>query len=285
MSLIKSTLALLILLLACGSPMRTQTLSIELDKTSYVEGESVCLVISLENNTSQNIFYNDFSLETHEIQLTVFRPDGKKVPYMGATNNTINPIQHTLLPNGKVSTGVDIDGYFPTFTDSHYMYRKLLPGKYTVQAQFAFGKSYIQSNELKFEVESPTGKVKEALTELERVYVWENYFSLDSAKVLRVYENYVNKHGDSPYAPVILNEIAWTYRKAKDSSRALEAYRKLVSEYPSHGLALVALQSEYLPPTLKQILVKEIMSKQPTSRSAKTVPNLHGVKELNPNGR
>ncbi len=276
------TRSLFLLLLTAG-PVTPQSnrveLSIELsNKQIFIEGESVYLIVSLKNKGSNVVRYDGFYLESSKLTLNVTRHDGQKVNYAGPTFTIISPISHSLLPSEKVSVGLMVDGYFPTFTDAHHVYRKLTPGTYTVEAQYAMNTSVVNSNRSTFQVQRPAGRLKEALDKLEEIYVPENYFSDDTSKIIPICVDYLRSYGNSPYAPLVSNEIAWTYRRTKDRAKAVEAYKTVVRSYPNHGYALNIIQENYLRPREKAVLLDEIISKHPSSYFAKYARHLQGVK-------
>lgn len=256
-------------------------LSINLTKEYFIEGESVYLIVTFENNNSKEIAYDRFYLEGQKLSLKVLQENGNKIDYDGARESYLtSPKQELLNAHERVSIGIIIQYYYPTFRDAFLVYRKFIPGKYTVQASFLIGNIYIKSNELTFYINPAVGKDKEALTDLEKIYIPKNYFSQDTTRTIKIYDDFINRYNGSVYAPFILNEIVWTYQKVKDNAKANEALKKLIRKYPDSGFALNAITSKYLTANEKRELLQDAILNRSSSILAKYAKDLKGIKEI-----
>jgi hypothetical protein len=244
-------------------------LVVELDNTVFVEGESIYAVVTLHNDRLQDLEYDGYYLEAGKLTMDIRQANGTRLPYRGAKFAIVDPFRFVLGPQERVSLAILVDGYFPTQMDEQQIYRKMSPGEYSLKADFLLGESKVQSSTLSFRVIPATGKNREALQEMERLLVPSNYFSSDTAAVLEVFHDFIRKFGETKVASRVWREIAWTYRKAKDSIRALQTYENILQRFPNHGLSLDVLQSKYIPESRKALMIEEVSRMFPSSLVAK----------------
>lgn len=258
------------------------TLSINLSKESYIEGELVYLVITLKNNGSEEITYQAFYLESGLLALRVLRKDSRVVPYFGGiySYGPMGPDKILLMAHDQISIGVSINDYYPTFAGPYYMYRKIDPDQYTVQAIYRIEDKIIKSNTLTFTVSSPGEEDRKALRELENIYVPENFFARDLSPAIKAYKSYLAKYDTSPYAPFFLDKMVWAYHELKDTLKESETLKTLIRKHPDSGFSLDAIKSKYLSEQEKRELLQDVILTHPNGFFAKYAQELSRIKEV-----
>ena len=251
--------------------------SIELDKQTYYEGESVYLVVSLTNTGSKPYLYDQFFAEG-SIHLEVKNSAGKNLRFQGGVFDRIGPpTKWVLKPSTTTQELIDLSFRFPTLGDEDFwLYldmSTIKPDKYTVQAKYENDKDKFVSNTLTFDVVPPSTDEREACNELKNIC--RDFLKGNArAKAVDSLESFVSRHQGSAYIPLALLRLSYLHDLLADHSKGMEARQLLIQTCPDRGYALEAVSHLQMSQPEKDKFYRQLATAQGSSLMTRFVTSL-----------
>lgn len=195
----------LILIYFITSPLFSQqdklSISIEMSRLQYVEGEEVFLVLTYKNNTDSVI---DYSISNVYENFDVINKLNKKMPFRG--NYLFRNEIEFLKPKEEKKFFVNLTDSFAPWGKYTQMYRAFSPGMYEVLAfhKNTDIKEYYVSNTITFEVVKPDSSQLLEFKELKRMYRIE---VKKFGKGAEYYRSFLLKYPTSIYSHRVIKQF------------------------------------------------------------------------------
>ena len=251
-------------------------LNIELDKKEFIEGESVYLLMSLNNSSSQILNYDRFYLEGRTLELNVTDERGYILPYKGADVDYAlsGPTVYTLQPGKSTQYLCPLSYFYHNFVEKDAIFpfpvvSRLLPGLYKVKAQYQVSEGKIYSNELTFTVSAPKNDDAILFERLKTKFTPDFIWGKRKDEAFILFDTLSKSNSQSIYLPIVKKTLSGFYFQKGDTSKAIEILKDLIKKNPNSGYALEAFQTMKISNREKELFLNEFKSINPSSRIVK----------------
>jgi hypothetical protein len=251
---------MLILLLAGHLEAHSQQLRLEisLSKQVYLKGESIWLDATLTNISQDSVRSLCGLCIPCQCQFSVQVTDkkGENLNYTGPRWDFVPGSGFLINPGESFYECLDLTEYFGELKSlEDHFFKQLKPGKYSVKSRYAMKGKSIYSNEIVFEIKSPSGSEEEAYNLLKKA--WTLFFQKKRIEMRENLREIVIQYPNSAYAEKAYKELFLTV--------------ELIEKCPNSGYtenALVRL-TDTLSLEQKHKSLHEVINKHPSTRSAK----------------
>lgn len=245
-----------------GSAAQRAVLSIDMEKQSYYEGESIYLFVRLTNHGSSPYVYDGFFPESRKLEAIVTAPNGKILPYVGLTGLYFARENYKLNEGETISCLLHITSLYPNYVDPERpaqfpFLSRLSPGEYTVEATYE-NEGILVSNTLSFRVLAPPYEEKSVFMELLKLFR-HGYSMKITQTTSNAFEAFIANYEGSIYIP--LATLYWSncYDRLKDDERGNQIRTQLIKDFGDQAYALIAAEQMRLPAGAKEEFLKELL--------------------------
>ncbi|GEM_PF-1766064 len=195
-------------------------LEISIEKTSFLEGESIWLTVKFKNmGTKKDSLKN---LNEHEILSSIILKDnsGKVANFKGLSTYLLRDRYYLLQPNESVEFNLELTYSYGTekekLPENKVAFAKpyfFPPGNYNVKIEVSDEDRNLEisSNEIVFSVKEPENIDFEALTELRKIYGMYDVTDNEKEQKIQAYKTFLEKYSKSRYFEQTFNQ--WVVTK------------------------------------------------------------------------
>jgi hypothetical protein len=252
------------------------SMTIELDKKEFVEGESIYLLLTMKNNASIAQEIDPFNIASGPLKILVENQQKEIIPYYGIKINGMALIRNDTLISGESAQYVcNISANYPNIIEKGVMVpsqilTRLSPGAYKVKAVFSVTDKLIISNEIVFSVIAPQGEDVKVLEILKEKLRPDYLYSISSSEKITFFKDLATSYPQSTYLPRILRTIATCWLEKGDTIEAGKVLKSVILRNPNTGHAIEAFMATKLLGKGEQAkMLKEIKLLFPESRMMK----------------
>jgi len=237
---------------------QTLKLEISLSKAVYLEGEPIWLDATLTNISSDTVRIWGMCLSCQFGFIVELKNEkGKILPYKSVKRNVILGPGFIIHPKEIYYECFDlVQAFSQERSLSRFFLTAIDSGKYSVKAKYGLWEGeVIESNEISFEIKSPTGEEAKAYQFLKDAH--QNFCAGKDTLMRQNLEKILTQFPQSVYAQKACKEL---FRR-----------KQLIEKFPDSGFNQTSLGvlTDRMTEEKKQEFLKKIIKEHPKTRSAK----------------
>lgn len=241
-----------------ASQSETLKLNIGLSKTAYLEGEPIWLDAFLSNVSPDTLRIWGMCLPCQSgFSIELKNEKGEVLPYKGDKWNFILGHGFLLHPQEVYYECYDlVQAFSQEISLSRFFLTALESGKYNAKARYGLKKGeVIESNEISFEVRSPTGEEAKAYQLFKNAH--KNFCAGNETLMRQDLEKILTQYPKSVYAEKACKEL---FKR-----------NQLLEKYPNSGFTQTTLivLTDKMTKEKKEEFLKKVIEDHPGTRSAK----------------